>query len=116
MNLLGLPRKACPALEPKRQSPIVAGMEGTIIEELDANELPGPFDAQLEPVLAGARGDAYKFLSATFEFLKRKTAFFGASRLDRAGAGCAARSPGADNLACPLPQSARTPASSLPGC
>ena len=48
-----------------------------MIEELDANEAPGPFDAQLETILADKKNDAYKFLSATFEFLKRKTAFFG---------------------------------------
>ena len=53
-----------------------AAMERPIIEELDADEQPGPYDAQLDQILRDKRSDAYAFLSATFEFLKRKTAFF----------------------------------------
>ena len=51
-------------------------MDAPIIEELDADELPGPYDAQLEAILRDSKNDAFKFLQATFAFLKARTAFF----------------------------------------
>ena len=54
----------------------MSALDRPIIEELDADEQPGPFDSQLEQILKESKNDAYKLLSATFEFLKRKTAFF----------------------------------------
>ena len=51
-------------------------MDRPVIEELSPDEQPGPFDTELEALLKSSRNDAYKFLSTSFEFLKRKTAFF----------------------------------------
>ena len=47
-----------------------------MVEEISPDEQPGPFDAELDKLLSSSRNDAYKVLSTTFEFLKRKTAFF----------------------------------------
>ena len=51
-------------------------MNRPVIEEISPDEQPGPFDAELDKLLSSSRNDAYKVLSTTFGFLKRKTAFF----------------------------------------
>ena len=51
-----------------------------MIEEISPDEQPGPFDAELDRLLSSSRNDPYKVLTITFEFLKRKTAFFEPSR------------------------------------
>ena len=51
-------------------------MDAPVIEEISPDEQPGPFDAELDRLLSSSRNDPYKVLTITFEFLKRKTAFF----------------------------------------
>ena len=51
-------------------------MDAPVIEEISPDEQPGPFDAELDRLLSSSRNDPYKVLTVTFEFLKRKTAFF----------------------------------------